>query len=161
MGKSRDFRLLRRAAFRLAGWQGAITAVAALAAGVTGGPAGAGSALLGGGIGLVAGLYQALRMFRSSAADDPAGFYRGVWMSEVVKILLTGALFILAIRVLGARFAPMMVAYAGTFIAYWVALGTGFPWLPPVQPAEMPPGGTAEEWERALGGPPDNESDGR
>lgn len=69
-------------------------------------------------------------MFRVSAADDPARFYRGVWVSEVVKILLTVALFIFVIRVLGPQFGAMIVAYAATFIAYWAALGTGYPWLP-------------------------------
>ncbi len=121
---------MRRAAYRLAGWQVALTlAVAALAA-LLGGRAAAVSALLGGGIGTVAGLYQALRTFRVSAAEDPARFYRGVWVSEAVKILLTVALFIFAIRVLHPRFLPMIGGYAATFIAYWAALGSGYPWLP-------------------------------
>ena len=98
-GNSLEFRALRRAAFRLAGWQITITVVVAVAAGMLGGEAAVRSALMGGGIGVVAGLYQALRMFRVSAAIDPARFYRGVWVSEVVKILLTVAFFIFAIRV--------------------------------------------------------------
>lgn len=129
MGNSQAFRPMRRAAFRLAGWQSAITLVVAAAAAWQGGQAAAGSALLGGGIGIVAGLYQALRMFRVSAADDPARFYRGVWVSEIVKILLTVALFIFALRVFSPRFGPMILAYGATFIAYWAALGTGYPWF--------------------------------
>ncbi|MDH4021891.1 MAG: ATP synthase subunit I [Gammaproteobacteria bacterium] len=130
-GNSLEFRALRSAAFRLAGWQIAITVVVAAVAGMLGGEAAVRSALMGGGIGVVAGLYQALRMFRFSAAIDPARFYRGVWVSEAVKILLTVALFIFAIRVLRPVFAPMIVAYAATFLAYWAALGTGYPWITP------------------------------
>ncbi|MBL8201001.1 MAG: ATP synthase subunit I [Chromatiales bacterium] len=119
-----------------------ITLVVAAGASMFGGPVAAWSALLGGGIGIVAGLYQAMRMFRVSAAEDPARFYRGVWISEVVKILLTVALFSFAIRILRPQFAPLIVGYAATFIAYWVALGTGYPWLPtgplPDAPAERP-----------------------
>lgn len=121
---------MRRAAFRLAGMQCVITLVVAAGAGLLGGQVAAWSASLGGGIGIVAGLYQATRMFRVSAAEDPARFYRGVWISEVVKILLTVAFFTFAIRVLRPQFAAMIVGYAATFIAYWVALGTGYPWLP-------------------------------
>lgn len=128
MGNLQGFRPLRRAAFRLAAWQMALCLAVAVAAAWFGGPAAFRSALIGGGIGIVAGTYQALRMFRVSAADDPARYYRGVWVSELVKILLTVALFIFALRVLEPRFAPMMVAYTSTFIVYWVALGTGYPW---------------------------------
>ncbi len=129
MSQSQRSRLLRRAAFRLAGGQIGLTAVVGIAAGLLGGTAAARSAAMGGGIGILAGLYQALRMFRVSAADDPGRFYAGVWISEAVKILLTVALFILAIRVFRPQFAPMIVAYAATFIVYWMALGTGYPWL--------------------------------
>lgn len=129
MSPTQRSRLLRRAAFRLACAQIGLTAAIGAASGMLGGKAAAGSAALGGGIGIVAGLYQALRMFRVSAADDPGGFYAGVWISEAVKILLTVALFILAIRVFRPQFAPMIVAYAATFIVYWMALGTNYPWL--------------------------------
>ncbi len=122
--------VLQRAAFRLAAWQAALTLAVAAVAGLAGDPGAVKSALLGGGIGIVAGLYQALRMFRVDAAVDPDAFYRGVWLSEMVKIVLTVALFTLAIKTLSPRFVPMIGAYAATFIVYWVALGTGFPWPP-------------------------------
>ncbi|MEZ5564202.1 MAG: ATP synthase subunit I [Gammaproteobacteria bacterium] len=129
MSQTQRFRPLRRAAFRLAAWQSALTVMVGAGAWIPGGAAAAWSAALGGGIGIIAGLYQALRMFRVDAADDPARFYRAVWISEAMKILLTVALFIFAIRVLNPQFAPMIVAYAATFIVYWAALGTGYPWM--------------------------------
>jgi ATP synthase protein I len=124
---------MRRAAFRLAAWQLALTLVIAAAAGLLGGQRGSISALAGGSIGILAGLYQALRMF--SAGDEPIRFMRAVYVSEVLKILLTAALFIAAIRVLQPRFVPMIAAYSATFLVYWAALGTGYPW-PGAQPGQ-------------------------
>lgn len=142
MGDPQANRALNRAAFRLAGWQIALTTVIAVVAAllnVQGGRRGAPafwSAMAGGGIGTVAGLYQALRMFRVSPADSPVRFLRAVYAGEAMKIMLTAALFILVIRVLHPRFGPMIIAYGATFLVYWAALGTGYPWLPP-------PAGTA------------------
>ena len=51
-----------------------------------------------------------------------------VYVGEGLKIVLTVALFIAAIRVLHVKFAPTIVAYAATYIVYWVALKTEYPW---------------------------------
>jgi len=122
-------RKLRRAAWRLAGWQMALTVVVAIAAAGLGTRHGGWSALAGGSIGTLAGLYQALRLFGRNAAADPAGFMRAVYVGEFMKVIITAALFVMAIRLMKPQFLPMMAAYAATFLAYWVALGTGFPWL--------------------------------
>ena len=47
----------------------------------------------------------------------------------IAMILLTVALFIAAIRVLRIEFLPSMVSYAATYVAYWAALGTNYPWM--------------------------------
>ncbi len=128
-GATQNRKVLRRAAYRLAAWQAALTfGVAAVAAAVGGVPA-AQSALMGGGISIVAGLYQALRMFSGQAALQPERFMRSVYTGEAIKIALTVALFIVVIRVMRPQFAPMIVAYAATFVVYLVALGTGYPWM--------------------------------
>lgn len=144
MGNPQANRALNRAAFRLAGWQITLTTVVAVAAalltmqGGRGAPASWSgfwsafwSAMAGGGIGVLAGLYQALRMFRMNPADGPERFLRAVYAGEAMKIMLTAALFIVVIRVLHPQFGPMIIAYGATFLAYWAALGTGYPWLPP------------------------------
>ena len=77
----------------------------------------------------MAGLYQALRMFRIDASEQPQLYMRGVFASEALKILLTVALFIAAISVLRIDMVPAIAAYAGTFIVYWAALATNYPWL--------------------------------
>ncbi len=98
-----DIHMLQMAAFRLAGWQALLTGIVVAGAFWFGGLSAAISALTGGSIGIVAGLYQALRMFRVDASKDPEGFMRGVYIGEAVKIVLTVALMIAAIRVLGAN----------------------------------------------------------
>lgn len=120
--------MLQRAAFRLAGWQVVLTGLVAAGAGWLGGSSSALSAAIGGGIGIVAGLYQALRMFRTDARQSPERFMSSVYVGEGLKIVLTVALFIAAIRVLHVKFAPTIVAYAATYIVYWVALKTEYPW---------------------------------
>ncbi|MCC7330944.1 MAG: ATP synthase subunit I [Gammaproteobacteria bacterium] len=122
-------RLLRRAAWRLAAWQGVLTLLVAMIAGWLGTRAGAWSALAGGCIGTVTGLYQALRLFSVDAAAGPERFMRAVYVGEFMKIVITAALFVVVIRVMKPRFLPMMAAYAATFLAYWMALGTGYPWF--------------------------------
>ena len=77
MGAS-ELLIMQRAAFRLAAWQLAATGLVTATAGWVGGSDFATSAAIGGGIGIVAGLYQALRMFRIDASQDPDGFLRSV-----------------------------------------------------------------------------------
>ncbi|MFQ5635073.1 MAG: ATP synthase subunit I, partial [Gammaproteobacteria bacterium] len=101
--------MLQRAAYRLAGWQLALTAAVAAGAGWLGGTASGLSAAAGGSIGIVAGLYQALRMFRVDAGADPDGFMRGVYVGEAVKVVLTVAMIIAAIRVLEVEMLPFMI----------------------------------------------------
>lgn len=128
-GTTQNQKPLRRAAYRLAAWQAALTFGVAAVAAIVGEPGAAQSALMGGGINIVAGLYQALRMFSGQAALQSERFMRAVYTSEAIKIALTVALFVVVIRVMRPQFAPMIVAYAATFVVYLVALGTGYPWM--------------------------------
>jgi len=121
--------MLQVAAFKLAGWQVLLTGITAAAAFWLGGSSAAWSAACGGSIGIVAGLYQAMRMFRVDASLDPAGFMRGVYIGEAVKIVLTVALMIAAIRGLGVEMLPFMSGYIAIYMVYWMALKTGFPWI--------------------------------
>lgn len=119
--------MLQRAAFRLAGWQVALMSVVVVIASWLGGRDAGMAAAMGGSIGIIAGLYQALRMFRIDASKDPEGFMRGLYIGEAVKILLTVALMIAAIRGLNVEMLPFMMGYISIYIVYWVALKTGLP----------------------------------
>ena len=121
--------MLQMAAFRLAAWQILLTGIVAAGAYWLGGLPAALSALTGGSIGIVAGLYQALRIFRVDASRDPEGVMRGVYIGEAVKIVLTVALMIAAIRVLGVEMLPFMIGYIAIYSVYWMALKSGYPWI--------------------------------
>ncbi len=127
MGNTQPLQRLRRGAYRFAGWQFVATSLVAVVAGLGGGSHWLLSAFTGGCIGIVAGLYQALRMFGTNASEQPERYMGGVYVSEALKILLTVALFIAAIRVLQVELVPTMAGYAATFLVYWAALRTGFP----------------------------------
>jgi ATP synthase protein I len=121
--------MLQRAVFRLAGWQVALTAlVVAIAAWISGTEA-AVSAATGGGIGIVAGLYQGLRMFSVDAGQNPEGFMRSVYVSEALKVVTTVALMIVAIKLLQVKLLPFFSGYIAIYIVYWAALRTRFPWV--------------------------------
>jgi len=129
MGNSRTFQKARIAVLRLAGWQFLLTALLTATAWLTGYDSAALSVFVGGSIGMIAGLYQALRLLQVDAAGQPDAFLRGLWVSEVIKIALTVAMFVLAIRFLKIEMVPTIVGYAVTYIVYWIALGTKYPWI--------------------------------
>ncbi len=129
MGNEQLFLSLRRAVWRLASWQLLVTLCVAAAAALIGGRLWFLSALTGGGIGLLAGLYQALRMLSVDASEHPQRYLSSVYVSEALKIVLTVALFIGAIKVLRVELVPVIVAYAASYGVYWAALSTNFPWL--------------------------------
>ena len=121
--------MLQRAVFRLAGWQVALTAlVVAIAAWISGTEA-AVSAATGGGIGIVAGLYQGLRMFSVDAGQNPERFMRSVYVAEALKVVTTVALIIVAIKLLHVKLLPFFSGYIAIHIVYWAALKTRFPWI--------------------------------
>jgi len=129
MGNTQIFQKARQAVFRLFGMQFVLTVALALIALLVFSRVTAESVAAGGLIGMIAGFYQAQRMLRVDAGTHPEAFMQGLWVSELVKIVLTVAMFIVAIRLLQVQMVPTIVGYAGTYIIYWVALGTAYPWF--------------------------------
>jgi len=129
MGNTQTFQKARLAVFRLTVWQLLLTLVLAIAAVLLVDNSFAWSLVTGGMIGVLAGFYQAQRMMRVDAGLHPEAFMQGLWVSEAVKIVLTIALFIVAIRLLRVTMVPTIIGYAGTYIVYWAALGTRYPWF--------------------------------
>jgi ATP synthase protein I len=129
MGNTQTFQKARLAVIRLLVWQLLLTATAAIIAMFLVNKAFAFSVVVGGAIGMLAGSYQAQRMLRVDAGSHPEAFMQGLWVSEAVKIVLTVALFVVAIRLLKVQMVPTIIGYAGTYIVYWAALGTRYPWF--------------------------------
>jgi len=104
------------------GWQAMLALLAAAVSGVIGGRAAAASAMIGGGIGVLAGAAYVWRALRRSEGE--AGkLYRAQVLGEGYKFAVTLALFMLvflAWRDVPAL--PLFLAYILTFGVYWVAL---------------------------------------
>ena len=129
MGNTQTFQKARLAVIRLSVWQLSLTVVFVLTALMLFGSSFAMSVLAGGLIGMVAGFYQAQRMLQVDAGEHPEAFMQSLWISEAIKIVLTVAFFIVAIRLFQVQMVPTIIGYAGTYIVYWVALGTRYPWF--------------------------------
>jgi len=129
MGNSQTFQKARLAVFRLTVWQLLLTLTIVLCGFFLVDKSFALSVLAGGVIGMVAGSYQAQRVLRVDAGLYPEEFMRALWISELIKIVLTVAFFIVAIRIFRVAMVPTIIGYAGTYVIYWVALGTRYPWF--------------------------------
>jgi ATP synthase protein I len=129
MGMTQTFQNARLAVIRLSAWQLSLTLALALLGLLWFDSGFAASVLAGGVIGMLAGFYQAQRMLRVDAGKHPELFMQSLWISEAVKIALTVALFIVAIRIFRVQMVPTIIGYAGTYLVYWAALGTRYPWF--------------------------------
>ena len=129
MGNTNTFQKARLAVIRLSGWQALLTLALALVAALTVGSAFAVSVVAGGLIGIVAGAYQAQRMLSIDAGTHPEAFMQGLWTSEIIKLVVTVVMFMLAIRLFKVAMVPTLIGYGGTYIVYWIALGTRYPWF--------------------------------
>jgi len=139
--------MMRTEAYRLAGWQLLVTFLIAAAMGFMGGSSWAVSAVAGGCIGLVTNLWQALRMARV-AGSAPEGFLGGLYLSELIKAVLTVALFIFAIKVFQVELVPTISAFGACFIVHLATVRQNFL---PADPAVLEANRQAREERARLG----------
>ena len=89
---------------------------------VLGGATNAFSAFVGGGISFIATAFFALRVFSGRRGQPAKQIVRGFYAGEMQKILLTIALFLVAIVWLEVEFLPMFLTYMVGLFAFWLAL---------------------------------------
>jgi ATP synthase protein I len=119
----------RRLAFGVVLAQAAVTVTATLIAwGVADGRA-ALSALLGGGIATVGSLVMAALVFGGGRAMDPQRVLGMFYLGEAVKVALVIVLFVLVLKWVNVAPLAMFVAFAATFLVYWIALVSALPSL--------------------------------
>lgn len=80
------------------------------------------SAGVGGCVSAVASLYFASRVFRKDGTASPERLLRSLYVGEAVKILMTVALFVVAIVMFDVDILFMLLAYAATLPVYWLSL---------------------------------------
>lgn len=116
----------RRLAFGVVLAQAAVTVTAALVAWALADRRAALSALLGGGIATLGSLVMAALVFGGATLSAPrvlGTFYVG----EAVKVLLVIVLFTLVLKWVNVAPLAMFIAFAVTFLVYWIALVRALP----------------------------------
>ena len=86
-----------------------------------GGAASGAAAAVGGAIAVISNFYFACHVFAGGVVPAHT-VMRRFYVAEVVKALLTGGLFLVAILVLKLSFLPLLLGYAVALVVYWVAL---------------------------------------
>lgn len=119
----------RRLAFGVVLAQAAVTAAAAL---ITWGFADrhrALSALLGGGIATLGSLVMAGLVFGGGKGMDPQRVLGTFYLGEAVKVALVIVLFVVVLKLVNVAPLAMFLAFAATFLVYWIALVGALPAL--------------------------------
>lgn len=103
-------------------WQAIVTAAIAALFLIWSTSLNAVSALVGGGIGIAAGLAMVVFLFRRVAGNEPRRIMGNAYKGEAAKLVLTVVLFGLALKFLELSALPLFVAYIATLAVHWVAL---------------------------------------
>jgi F0F1-type ATP synthase assembly protein I len=119
----------RRLAFGVVLAQAAVTVTAALIAWGVADRHAALSALLGGGIATLGSLVMAGLVFGGGRAMDPQRVLGMFYLGEAVKVALVIVLFVLVLKLVNVAPLAMFVAFAATFLVYWIALVSALPSL--------------------------------
>jgi ATP synthase protein I len=107
--------------------QVAITVVAALICFAVWGRIAGLSALLGGGISVLASAALVLIGFASPAGAPAERVARAFSVGEGVKLAVTVALFVTVFLTMKVTFAALFGAYIATLFVYWIALANALP----------------------------------
>jgi ATP synthase protein I len=80
-----------------------------------------GAAIAGGTMSAVVSLYAGIKTF-SNKSTQPALMLRRFYRAQAWKLLISIAIFMFAIHLLGRDFLPFISAYAVSLSAYWFSL---------------------------------------
>jgi ATP synthase protein I len=104
-----------------------ITAVAALLCFVVWGRTVGLSALVGGGISVLASTALAVFGFGAPAGATAERVARGFYVGEAVKLGVTVTLFVVVFLTMQVSFAALFGTYIATLFVYWIALANALP----------------------------------
>ena len=117
----------RRLAMSVVLGQVAITVVAAVICFAVWGRTPGISALVGGGISVVASAVLAFFGFGSPAGSEPMRVARAFYLGEGLKLAVTIALFVVVFLTLKVSFAALFGTYTATLFVFWIALANALP----------------------------------
>jgi ATP synthase protein I len=124
----------RRLAFGVVLAQAAVTVTAALCAWGLADRRAALSALLGGGIATFGSLVMAGLVFGGGTAVNAQRVLGMFYVGEAVKVALVIVLFVMALKLVNVAPLAMFLAFAATFLVYWIALVGALPSLGSTRP---------------------------
>ena len=119
----------RRLAFGVVLAQAAVTVAGALCALGLADRHAAVSALLGGGIATLGSLVMAALVFGGGKALDAQRVLGTFYLGEAVKVAVVIVLFVLTLKWMNVAPLAMFLAFAATFLVYWIALVVALPTL--------------------------------
>ncbi|MCC6201556.1 MAG: ATP synthase subunit I [Gammaproteobacteria bacterium] len=108
--------------FRVVAAQLAVVVGLALLAAVLFGARAGYSGLAGAAISVVPSFYLAVRMFRQEGGAAAERLLRGIYFGELMKVLLTLALFVIALRLLDLDLVVVGGVYLAGVLVHWLAL---------------------------------------
>ncbi len=117
----------RRLAFGVVLAQAAVAITAALCAFGLADRRAALSALVGGGIATLGSLVMAGLVFGGGKAMEPQRVLGTFYLGEAVKVVVVIALFVMTLKWVNVAPLAMFVAFAATFLVYWIALAVALP----------------------------------
>jgi len=117
----------RRLAFGVVLAQAAVTVTATLCAWGLADRRAALSALLGGGIATFGSLVMAGLVFGGGTAVNAQRVLGMFYVGEAVKVALVIVLFVMALKWMSVAPLAMFLAFAATFLVYWIALVCALP----------------------------------
>ena len=80
------------------------------------------SALVGAFIGVIPNYFFARRLLRPRKNADPEKSLREMYVGEFIKIAFTGALFVIAIKLLTIEFLIVVASFLAVALTNWIAL---------------------------------------
>ena len=116
----------RRLAFGVVLAQAAVTVTAALIAWAAADRRAALSALLGGGIATLGSLAMAALVFGGTVMDAQR-VLGTFFLGEAVKVAVVIVLFVAVLKLVNVAPLAMFLAFAATFLVYWIALVRALP----------------------------------
>ncbi len=112
----------RQLAFRFVLAQVAVTLLVAAASLALAGKLAASSALLGGGISAAGTVAMALIAVRLGTGASAPSMLAALLLGEATKLVVVVAMFVAVLTLVKVSPAPMLTAYVGTFLVYWIVL---------------------------------------
>ena len=85
------------------------------------------SALVGGGISVIASAVLAVIGFSAPAGAAPEKIARKFYMGEGMKLAVTVALFVTVFLTMKVSFVALFATYIATLFVYWIALANALP----------------------------------